>query len=140
MEALWTFFLPKFDVVRQLLEAGALGEVHTVLADNGEHFTAEHRIMRADLAGGPLLDLGTYPVSLATWVLGAPERDRRRRAAASRRRQRPGRRRSSPTPRGNQAVVHTTLFSDTPTTATIAGTRGDAHAARPLLPARRHAC
>ena len=46
MEALWTFFLPKFDVVRQLLESAALGEVRTVLADMGEHFTADHRIMR----------------------------------------------------------------------------------------------
>jgi predicted dehydrogenase len=122
MEALWTFFLPKFDVVRQLLEAGVLGEVRTVLADYGERFTAGHRILRADLAGGPLLDLGTYPVSLATWVLGAPERV----LAAG-----------QPHPagvngqaaavltdaRGNQAVLHTTLFSDTPTTATIAGTR-----------------
>jgi predicted dehydrogenase len=121
-EALWTFFLPRFDVVRQLLEAGTLGEVRTVLADHGEHFTAGHRILRADLAGGPLLDLGTYPVSLATWVLGAPERV----LAAG-----------QPHPagvngqaaavlcdaRGNQAVLHTTLFANTPTAATIAGTR-----------------
>ncbi len=70
MEALWTFFLPKLDVVRQLLEAGALGEIRTVQAEYGEWFTAGHRILRADLAGGPLLDLGTYPLSLATWVLG----------------------------------------------------------------------
>ena len=64
MEALWTFCLPKFDVVRQLLDAGALGEVRTVLADLGESFAADHRILRADLAGGPMLDLGTYPVVL----------------------------------------------------------------------------
>jgi predicted dehydrogenase len=120
-EALWTLFLPKFDIVRQLLDDGPLGEVRTVQADHGEYFTAEHRILRADLAGGPLLDLGTYPVALATWVLGPPERV----LAAG-----------QPHPagvngqaaailsdaRGNQAVVHTTLFSDTPTTATIAGT------------------
>jgi predicted dehydrogenase len=120
-EALWTLFLPKFDIVRQLLDDGALGEVRTVQADHGEYFTAEHRILRADLAGGPLLDLGTYPVSLATWVLGPPQRV----LAAG-----------QPHPagvngqaaailgdaRGNQAVVHTTLFSNTPTTATIAGT------------------
>lgn len=123
MEALWTFFLPKFDIVRQVLDSGALGEVHTVLADMGEHFTSEHRIMRADLAGGPLLDLGTYPVALATWVLGAPGRI----VAAGQ---------SHPAgvngqasailtdARGNQAVVHTTLFSSTPTAATIAGTDG----------------
>lgn len=123
MEALWTFFLPKFDVVRQLLESEALGEVRTVLADMGEHFTADHRIMRADLAGGPLLDLGTYPIALGTWVLGAPARI----VAAG-----------QPHPAGvngqlaailedadgNQAVLHTTLFANTPTTATIAGTEG----------------
>jgi predicted dehydrogenase len=121
MEALWTLFLPRFDVVRQVLESGALGEVRTVLADNGESFAPDHRILRADLAGGPLLDLGTYPLALATWVLGAPERIT---AAAQ------------PHPAGvhgqlgailsdaggNQAVVHTTVFSDTPTSATIAGT------------------
>lgn len=72
MEALWTFFLPKFDVVRQLLDDGVLGTPHSVVADIGEHFTADHRILRADLAGGPMNDLMTYPVALATWVLGAP--------------------------------------------------------------------
>jgi predicted dehydrogenase len=120
-EALWTFFLPKFDIVRQLLDDGALGEVRTVQADHGEHFTAEHRILRADLAGGPLLDLGTYPVSLATWALGPPQRvlavgqphpaGVNGQAAAI-----------LSDARGNQAVLHTTLFSNTPTTAAIAGT------------------
>lgn len=122
-EALWTFFLPKFDVVRQILDSGVLGEIRTVLAEYGEHFTGEHRILRPDLAGGPLLDLGTYPLSLATWILGAPVD-----VLAS----------AQPHPsgvngqtsallrdaHGNQGIIHTTLFSDTPTTATIAGTRG----------------
>jgi predicted dehydrogenase len=123
MEALWTLFLPRLDVVRQVLEAGMLGDVHTVVADMGEHFTHPHRILRADLAGGPLLDLGTYPVAFATWVLGAPATVH---AAGQ------------PHPAGvngqvaailtdadgNQSVVHTTLFGNTPTMATIAGTQG----------------
>jgi predicted dehydrogenase len=123
MEALWTFFLPKFDIIRQILDSGALGEIRTVLADHGEYFTAEHRITRLDLAGGPLLDLGTYPVSFATWVLGPPARvlaagqphpagvNGQAAAVLSDR-------------RGNQAVLHTTLLSNTPTTATVAGTAG----------------
>lgn len=123
MEALWTFFLPKFDIVRQLLDAGALGEVRTVLAEYGEHFTAEHRILRPDLAGGPLLDLGTYPVSLATWVLGPPAR-----VLAAGQPHPAGVNGQAAAilcdPRGNQAVLHTTLLSNTPTTATIAGTHG----------------
>jgi len=122
LEALWTLFLPKFDVIRQLLEAGVLGEVHTVQADCGEFFAPDHRILRADLAGGPLLDLGTYPIAFATWVLGPPVHVQ---AAGQ------------PHPAGvngqlaailadadgNQAVLHTTVFGITPTTATIAGTR-----------------
>lgn len=72
MEAMWTLFLPKFDVIRQLLADGVLGQVHTVLADMGESFEPGHRIFDPALAGGPLLDLGTYPSTLATWVLGAP--------------------------------------------------------------------
>ena len=38
MEAYWTAFLPKFDVLRQLLETGVLGDVTAVVADFGEWF------------------------------------------------------------------------------------------------------
>ncbi|HEY7272904.1 MAG TPA: Gfo/Idh/MocA family oxidoreductase [Actinoplanes sp.] len=123
MEALWTLFLPKFDVIRQILDSGMLGEIRTVLADHGEYFTADHRILRLDLAGGPLLDLGTYPVSFANWVLpeatdvravGQPHPAGVNGQAAA----------VLSDPNGNQAVLHTTLFSNTPTTATVAGTRG----------------
>jgi predicted dehydrogenase len=71
-EALWPLFTPKFDVIRQVLDAGALGEISTVLGSYGTWFDADHRIQRHDLAGGPLLDLGTYPLSLTGWVLGPP--------------------------------------------------------------------
>jgi predicted dehydrogenase len=73
MEAMWTLFLPRYDVVRRLLADGVIGDPRAVVADMGERFDEGHRILRADLAGGPMLDLGTYPVTLATWVLGAPE-------------------------------------------------------------------
>jgi Oxidoreductase family, NAD-binding Rossmann fold len=74
MEAFWTAFLPKFDIIRQLLADGALGSVRTVIADHGEWFPPEHRIMRSELVGGPMLDLGIYPVAFATLVLGRPDR------------------------------------------------------------------
>lgn len=73
-EAMWSFFLPKFDVIRQLLDAGSLGAITTVVAEYGEHFEPTHRIFDPELAGGPLLDLGTYPLALVTEVLGRPER------------------------------------------------------------------
>ncbi|HET9648367.1 MAG TPA: Gfo/Idh/MocA family oxidoreductase [Microlunatus sp.] len=73
MEVLWSMFLPKFDVIRRLLADGVLGDVHTVLADHGEFFAPGRRILRHNLAGGPMLDLGTYPVAFAGFVLGQPE-------------------------------------------------------------------
>jgi hypothetical protein len=60
MEAMWTLFLPRLDVVRQLLEQGLLGDVRTVLADHGERFDPPHRILDPAMAGGSLLDLGSY--------------------------------------------------------------------------------
>ena len=85
-EAMWTKFLPKFDVVRQIIDEGMLGRVHTVIADHGEHFTTDHRIYDPALAGGPLLDLGTYPVVAGTF---------HPRQARVRPRQRPTRQQSS---------------------------------------------
>jgi predicted dehydrogenase len=122
MEGMWTFSLPRFDVVRQLLATGVLGEVHTVIADHGERFPSGHRIMRADLAGGPLLELGTFPIALANAVLGMPERVHAIGQAA------PSGVNGQTSiilghPGGTQSTIHTTLFSDTPTTATIAGTK-----------------
>ncbi|MEV8434671.1 Gfo/Idh/MocA family oxidoreductase (plasmid) [Streptomyces sp. HUAS 31] len=72
MEAMWTRFLPHIDVVRQVLDSGLLGEVRTVTADHGQHMTpdAADRLFAPELAGGALLDLGVYPVSFASMVLG----------------------------------------------------------------------
>jgi predicted dehydrogenase len=70
LEAMWTAFLPRFDVVRQVLDAGILGDVRTVLADHGERFDPPHRILEPAQAGGALLDLGSYLTALATWTLG----------------------------------------------------------------------
>ena len=117
-------FLPKFDVLRQLLDDGAPGEVRTVIADNGEHFGPEHR------SCGP-----TWPVAHCS--TSAPIRWRwRRRCSARPSRSWP---RDSHTERGqrqasivlshaggNQSVLHTTLFSDTPCAAVVAGTEASA--------------
>ena len=123
MEAMWSVFLPKFDVVRQLLEDGVLGRVVAVHADMGERFDEPHRILRADLAGGPLLDLGTYAATFATWALGppdevaavatpAPNGVNGQLAIALR------------TPSGATASLHTTILADSATTASVIGTEG----------------
>jgi predicted dehydrogenase len=73
MEAMWTRFLPHVDVVRRALEDGLLGEVHTVFADHGQKLfpNGPQRLSDPALAGGALLDLGIYPISFSSFVLGS---------------------------------------------------------------------
>ena len=131
-EAMWTKFLPKFDVIRQLLDDGALGEIRTVLADHGEFFTPDHRIHDADLAGGPLLDLGTYTIAVAQFASesftsvvargqdAATGVNGQISAVLS-------------DAAGNQAVLHTTILSDTPTTVSIVGRDATLHIDGPFF-------
>jgi len=72
-EALWTMFLPKWDVVRQVVELGGLGELTSVHSEYGEAFPEGHRVFDPALAGGPLLDLGIYPLAFVTSLLGPHE-------------------------------------------------------------------
>ncbi len=72
MEAMWTRFIPAIVKVRQLLKDGAIGEVKNFTADFGVRFEfdPEHRAFCPTLGGGALLDLGVYPISLASMVFG----------------------------------------------------------------------
>ncbi len=76
MEAMWTRFLPHVAVIRDWLARGVLGDVVAVTADHGQWFAedAEFRLFAPELGGGALLDLGVYPVSFASMVLGTPSR------------------------------------------------------------------
>jgi predicted dehydrogenase len=76
MEAMWTRFLPHIAVIRDWIKRGVLGEIVTVMADHGQWFAEdpEFRLFAPELGGGALLDLGVYPVSFASMILGAPDR------------------------------------------------------------------
>jgi predicted dehydrogenase len=122
-EAMWTKFLPKFDVIRQIIDHGTLGEVRTVVVDNGEFFTPDHRIYDPALLGGPMLDMGIYPVSFAHWVLGdvdavhavgQPANDEVNGQFSAILRH----------AGGSQTVMNTTIMADTPRDAMIAGEDG----------------
>ena len=76
MEAMWTRYLPQSDVLRQVLAASTIGDVHLVTADFGFAlpYDPTHRLWDPALGGGALLDAGVYPISFAASVLGAPDR------------------------------------------------------------------
>jgi predicted dehydrogenase len=122
-EALWTFFLPRWDVVAQVLERGDIGELRSVLAEYGEYLPDDHRAMDPGLAGGSLLDLGTYPIATISRLLRAPTR-----VEALGTDNRFGVNEQTgllvADGRGALGVGFTSLGSSTPTSATLAGTRG----------------
>jgi predicted dehydrogenase len=76
MEGMWTRFFPIMIKLRELLANRTIGEAHTLIADAGIRRSVEtkERLFRLDLGGGALLDLGVYPISLASMIFGKPER------------------------------------------------------------------
>lgn len=76
LEAMWTRFLPHMVRIRELIASGAIGDVHTLLADHNQRLSNDPlgRIRNPELGGGALLDLGIYPISLAWDLFGAPDR------------------------------------------------------------------
>ena len=69
---MWTRFLPVIRIVKERLDNGDIGNVNMLFADFG--FKAPYdpgsRIFNPDLAGGALLDIGIYPISLASLIFG----------------------------------------------------------------------
>ena len=125
LEAMWARFLPHMVRLREIIAAGTLGDVRTVIADHNQNLPKDpsHRLQNPDLGGGALLDLGIYPISFAWDVLGAPTSIY---ATAAK----------TPTgvdrqtavifgyADGQQALVHTALDTAGPTTASVIGTDG----------------
>lgn len=73
MEAMWTRYLPLFVRLRELLAEGMIGEVRMIQADFGFRWNdLSHRLFNPAYGGGALLELGVYPVSLASMILGSP--------------------------------------------------------------------
>lgn len=73
MEAMWTRFVPAVAEAKRLVDGGAIGEPLSLRADFGFAATdlpAEHRALNPALGGGSLLDVGIYPLSLASFLLG----------------------------------------------------------------------
>ncbi|GAA4994401.1 Gfo/Idh/MocA family oxidoreductase [Yinghuangia aomiensis] len=77
MEAMWSRFLPAYVKLRELVQEGRIGSVLSVEGDFGIPFPGDdlsHRLFNPALGGGSLLDLGVYPLSLISMLLGEPDR------------------------------------------------------------------
>jgi len=62
-EAIWTRYQPARTMVRQLIADGRIGAPRLITATLGYSMGNKPRIMRPDLCGGALLDLGVYALN-----------------------------------------------------------------------------
>jgi predicted dehydrogenase len=125
MEAMWARFLPHYAEIRKIIASGVLGPITTIHADHGQRLADQNipRLIDPALAGGALLDLGIYPISLAHMVLGVPVQitssakftDKGVDAQTSM---------ILDFENGAQAILNTTMIVQTPCTAVIAGLNG----------------
>ncbi len=74
MEALWTYFLPHYQYVLQVLKNKTYGDILKLEADFGffREFNNDARLFNKSLGGGSLLDIGIYPIFAALSTLEKP--------------------------------------------------------------------
>ncbi len=78
-EGMWTRFLPAVQQAKQWLDEGKIGEIKSVEASFGmpmkliKSFISD-RVYLPKYAGGSLLDLGVYPISLSEFLFGMPKK------------------------------------------------------------------
>lgn len=124
-EAMWSRYLPHYEVVRRAVADGVIGEVVHVVADHSQPLypVGPERLAAPELAGGALLDLGVYPVSFADLVLGAPSGVVARGTLTDR-----GVDATTGLlltyPSGAQALLSASMLGAGPCTATVTGTLG----------------
>lgn len=71
-EAIWTRYQPVVAMVRELISSGRIGQPRLVTATLGYSMGNKPRIMRPDLCGGALLDLGVYALNFVRMFFPAP--------------------------------------------------------------------
>lgn len=133
MEAMWSRFLPIGNVLSQVIESGMLGQVITIQADFGARFEVDYgsRIFDPALGGGALLDVGVYPIAFSAMVSPAKQL-----LHASGRMAPTGVDASFTAVLANEdgstATVFSSIETDSPQGAWIAGTEGTLELQRPI--------
>lgn len=69
-EAIWTRYMPLSLKVREIIDSGVVGRPRVLNASLCYQMENKERIVRADLCGGALLDLGVYSINFARMYLG----------------------------------------------------------------------
>ena len=71
-EAIWTRYQPAVKMVSDLIAEGRIGTPRLITATLGYSMGEKPRIMRPDLCGGALLDLGVYAINFVRMFCPSP--------------------------------------------------------------------
>lgn len=73
MEAMWTRFFPMAQSLKAMIDAGEIGDIRRITGDFAFNSKPDYsdRLFNRELAGGSLLDVGVYPLSLMCFYKGA---------------------------------------------------------------------
>ena len=69
-EAIWTRYMPSRQLINEALASGVIGNVSTLTCSLSYPVTYKERIIRPELAGGALLDVGIYGLNFALMHFG----------------------------------------------------------------------
>ncbi len=126
MEGMWSRFPPLMGKIRDIVSNNEIGEIRTIHADFGfrpENIDPKGRLFNPELAGGSLLDVGIYPISLAFMINGKPDS-----IVTDWTRGQTGVDEQASVifkyKNGSMAVLHSSIQSDTNQEAFISGTKG----------------
>ena len=70
-EAIWTRYMPLSLKIKELLDNGVIGQPRLLNASLCYYMEFKERILRPDLCGGALLDLGVYSLNFCRMYFGA---------------------------------------------------------------------
>ena len=62
--------MPSRKMINDIIASGELGDIKMISANLGYELTDKERMLRPELAGGALLDVGVYTLNFASMVLG----------------------------------------------------------------------
>lgn len=71
-EAIWPRYMPSCEIGRELIASGVIGEPKMVSATLAYNVSDKERILRPELGGGALLDLGVYLLTFVRMFCDAP--------------------------------------------------------------------
>ena len=69
-EAIWTRYMPFSKTIREIVDSGLIGNARMLSANLGYAVDWKERLIKPELGGGALLDLGVYCLNFARMIFG----------------------------------------------------------------------